>query len=145
MSDSFHRLDGAGQTMVWMALAGTMPRLLYWGDALPDTTDLGALAQACEPALPHGGLDVAEVVSWLPEPGRGFTDAPGLALRRGDRHLYTQFLLQAVVPVPCGWRFELEDADCGLGLELSVQMCPCTGVVSAGPVAGAPEPGGPLG
>jgi alpha-galactosidase len=131
MSDSFHRLDGAGQTMVWMALAGTMPRLLYWGDALPDTTDLGALAQACEPALPHGGLDVAEVVSWLPEPGRGFTDAPGLALRRGDRHLYTQFLLQAVVPVPCGWRFELEDADCGLGLELSVQMCPCTGVVSA--------------
>jgi alpha-galactosidase len=131
MSDSFHRLDGDGQTLVFMTPEGTMPRLLYWGESLPKGTDLTALAQACEPAIPHGGLDVAEVVSWLPEPGRGFTDCPGWALRRGERHLYTQLLLQQAVRLDAGWRFELEDTTCGVRLELSVTLCGATGVVSA--------------
>ena len=131
MSDSFHRLDGDGQTLVFMTPEGTMPRLLYWGESLPKGTDLTALAQACEPAIPHGGLDVAEVVSWLPEPGRGFTDCPGWALRRGERHLYTQLLLQQAVRLEAGWRFELEDTTCGVRLELSVTLCGATGVVGA--------------
>lgn len=131
MSDAFHRLDGDGQTLVWMTPSGTMPRLLYWGESLPAHTDLDALAQACEPAIPHGGLDVEEVVSWLPEPGRGFTDCPGWALRRGEHHLHTQVALQRAVQVEGGWRFELEDRLCGVRLELSVLLCGATGVVSA--------------
>lgn len=131
MSDSFHRIDGDGQTLVLMAPAGTMPRLLYWGESLPEGTDLAALAQAWEPAIPHGGLDVAEVVSWMPEPGRGFTDCPGWTLRRGERYLYTQLLLLQARRMDAGWKFELQDVNCGVRLELRVTLCCATGVVSA--------------
>ncbi|WP_133703967.1 alpha-galactosidase [Roseateles toxinivorans] len=108
-----------------------MPQLLYWGEPLPADCDLDALARSREPALPHGGLDVAELVSWLPEPGRGFTDSPGLAVRRGRRHLYTQFILQSAKRSHDGWDFELGDAAAGLGLSLRLGLHADSGVFSA--------------
>ena len=131
MSTPFYRLDAPDQTLVLMTPQGRMPQLLYWGDALPLACDLQSLAQALEPALPHGGLDVAEVVSWLPEPGRGFTDAPGLALRRGERQLYTHFNLSRAVSTDSGWIFELCDPAAGLDLTLSLRLHAGSGVFSA--------------
>ena len=78
------RLDGPHDTQVWLSEDARMPRMLYWGAGLPADEDLEALALALQAPIPQGGLDVAEVVSWLPEPGRGFTDGPGLELRRGS-------------------------------------------------------------
>lgn len=131
MTTPFYRLDTPDQTLVLMSPQGRMPQLLYWGAALPLACDLATLALALAPALPHGGLDVAEVVSWLPEPGRGFTDSPGLALRRGERHLYTLFSLHRAVPSDLGWTFELVDPACGLGLTLSLRLHVGSGVFSA--------------
>ena len=110
MDDACFRLDGSDTTQVWCSRAGAMPQLLYWGAPLEADEDLQALARATEPALPHGALDVAEVVSWLPETGRGFTDHPGLLPRRGEQFLYTQFALERSVRVDDrSWRFELSD------------------------------------
>jgi alpha-galactosidase len=131
LTTGFHRLDGDDQTQVWMTPRAGMPELLYWGDALPPACDLASLATALQPALPHGGLDVSESVSWLPEPGRGFTDAPGLAVRRGERSLYTQFRLQSAAPCADGLTFELCDPDAGLGLRLRLTLHAASGVVSA--------------
>lgn len=131
MSTQYHRLDDPDQTQVWMTPQAGMPQLLYWGERLPGDCDLQALDQALQPALPHGGLDAAERVTWLPEPGRGFTDTPGLALRRGARHLYTQFRLEAAQPAEDGWSFHLRDAGAALGLHLRLRLHAGSGVVSA--------------
>lgn len=131
MTPPFYRLDTPDQTLVLMTAQGCMPQLLYWGDALALDCDLQALARARAPALPHGGLDAAEIVSWLPEAGRGFTDAPGLALRRGERHLYTQFSLHRAEPSEHAWIFELGDAAAGLELSLSMRLHAGSGVFSA--------------
>ena len=117
--------------MVWVSRAKRLPMLLYWGETLPAEADLHQLAKALLQPLPHGGLDVAEEISWLPEPGRGFTDTPGLVLRRGERHLYTQFQLDTAVPVGAGWRFEASDAAAGLFLALHIGIDAATGVCSA--------------
>jgi alpha-galactosidase len=131
MSTVCFRLDAAGHSMVWVSHAQRLPSLLYWGEALARDADLQALAQALQQPLPHGGLDVAEEISWLPEPGRGFTDEPGLALRRAERHLYTQFQLDAAQRVGTGWCFDLSDAAAGLGLALHIGIDPLSGVCSA--------------
>lgn len=131
MSARFHRLDSTDQTQVWMTPLDRMPQLLYWGEPLPTHCDLESLRRACQPALPHGGLDVAETVSWLPEPGRGFTDAPGLAVRRGERHLYTQFTLQSAESREDSWLFELSDPQAGLALSLRLRLHAASGVFSA--------------
>ena len=131
MNTSFHRLDDHDQTQVWVSAEAGLPRLLYWGDPLPGDCDLHALEQALRPALPHGGLDVAEEVSWLPEPGRGFTDEPGLALRRGSRHLYTRFGLQAAQSTEAGWSFHLRDPGAALALQLHIELHGPSGVLSA--------------
>lgn len=131
MSTSFHRLDDHVQTQVWVSPEACMPELLYWGEPLPADCDLRALHQALRPALAHGGLDVDESVSWLPEPGRGFTDEPGLALRRGARHLYTRFRLESAQPGPGAWTFVLRDAAESLVLVLDIALHAGSGVLSA--------------
>lgn len=131
MTTRHHRLDSAHQTQVWTTPDGCMPELLYWGDPLPADTDLGALARALTPPLPHGGLDVPERVAWWPEPGRGFTDAPGLALRRGERHLYTALELQAATPEADGWCFDLHEPRAGLAVRLRLTLHAASGVISA--------------
>lgn len=108
-----------------------MPQLLYWGDPLAADCDLFALERALRPALPHGGLDVDESVSWLPEPGRGFTDEPGLVLRRGARHLYTRFRLESAQRADEGWTFQLRDPGAALALALHIELHAGSGVLSA--------------
>jgi alpha-galactosidase len=131
MKTRFHRLDSLEQTQVWVTPGSSMPALLYWGEPLPATCDLDMLALALQPALPHGGLDVPERVSWLPEPGRGFTDMPGLALRRAERHLYTQFQLLAAEQADDGWDFHLHDPLARLELLLRLRLHADSGVFSA--------------
>jgi alpha-galactosidase len=131
MKTRFYRLDSQDQTQVWFTPGGGMPALLYWGEPLPAACDMNMLALALQPAVPHGGLDVPERVSWLPEPGRGFTDMPGLALRRGERHLYTQFELLGAEASEEGWDFRLQDPAAQLELLLRLRLHADSGVFSA--------------
>lgn len=132
MTTRSFRLDGPHDTQVWLSQDAQMPRLLYWGAHLPADEDLAALALALQAPIPQGGLDVAETVSWLPEPGRGFTDLPGLELRRGDQRLYTAFTLARTQRLDSGWCFELTDADAALALALTITVHGPSGVYSAG-------------
>jgi alpha-galactosidase len=131
MSHAFFRIDSEKSTLVLLSTSKTMLRVLYWGEALAADADLQSLADSLEQPLPNGALDVAEVVSWLPEPGRGFTDFPGLQLRRGERFLYTQFELANATKTASGWQFELEEPVAGLALTLEIAVHHATGVLSA--------------
>lgn len=135
MDDACFRLDGFDTTQVWCARAGTMPQLLYWGAPLAADEDLQALVRAAEQPLPHGALDVAEWRSWLPEPGRGFSDHPGLLLRRGERLQHPQFVLnKSAQDSEHGWRFELSDRVSEVALVLTLQLDSASGVFSASTV-----------
>ena len=125
------RLDALGQTLVWCAHKGDMPLLLYIGETLPLDAELDTLVLATQLPLPHGALDVPERVTWLPEPGRGFTDMPGLLLRRGQQQIYTQFTLDAAQRLAEGWCFTLSDAAAALALTLNLSIDTDTGVCSA--------------
>lgn len=76
------------------------------------------------------------MVSWLPEPGRGFTDLPGLELRRGEHQVTTALVLQhasAITdPTGAGWCFECVDELAGLTLSLTLTLDAASGVCSAG-------------
>ncbi len=128
----YFRLDSADQSLVLACEEAMLPRLLCWGPRLPDGCDLAMLAAGLESPLPHGALDVAERVSWLPEAGRGFTDAPGLQLRRGERLLHTQFVLIEAAQNAGGWRFVCRDEGAALELELSIELDAASGVFTAG-------------
>lgn len=131
MNARYFRLDGDGVCQCWVSQGGAMPQLLYWGAPLPLDEDLYALARALEAPIPHGGLDVAECVTWLPEPGRGFTDLPGIELRQGEQRLWTAFTLQHTVRLADSWRFELIDAQLAATLSLVLRLDAETGVFSA--------------
>jgi alpha-galactosidase len=131
MSTNFFRLDGVQDTLVLYSEHSKLPRLLYWGSALPLKMDLAAMAMAAQRPVPHGGLDQEEEVSWLPEPGRGFTDVPGLIAQRGSCGLYTQLHIGVAKPSAHGWEFECADTLARITLVLSIDMDPANGVVSA--------------
>ena len=131
MHSRLFRIDAASDTQVWISRGRGLPALLYWGEPLDPAEDLQALAGALQAPLPQGALDVAEDVSWLPEPGRGFTDLPGLELRRGDRRVHTLFELHDAVHEDGGWRFECTEAAAGLSLTLRLALDVDSGVFSA--------------
>jgi alpha-galactosidase len=131
MNARLFRLDGARDSQWWVSDDGAMPRLLYWGAPLAADEDPWALARALEAPVPQGGLDVAERVSWLPEPGRGFTDLPGIELRRGEQRLVTQFVLREAARTPLGWCFQLDDAQAAVALTLHLALHATSGVFSA--------------
>ena len=132
MATNFYRLDGLHDTLVLHSENDRLPRLLYWGPVLPQSTCLASLAMAAQRPIPHGGLDQEEVVSWLPEPGRGFTDAPGLDLRRAARGLYTQLRIVEAGRVAQGWVINCADDQAQVHIVLRISMDPTTGVLSAG-------------
>ena len=123
-------------TQLWASFEQELPRLVHWGAALPVDADLAAIALATEAPIPQGGLDVAELVSWLPEPGRGFTDLPGFELRRGEHRVTTTLTLQEAASISSatgpGWHFECADEAAGIAIGLSLTLDTASGVCSAG-------------
>jgi alpha-galactosidase len=128
---AFYRLDADNATMVWMSVRAQILQLLYWSERLAHDVDLQSLALAAQPVLPHGGLDVPEVISWLPEAGRGFTDHPGIALQRNRCRLETQFEVTLATPLGDGWDIELHDAKGEVGLTLHLRVERASGVFTA--------------
>lgn len=128
---TFFRLDGKDDTLVLFSKQSTLPRLLYWGPNLPTDLDLDSLAAVAERPKPNGGLDVEEVVSWIPEPGRGFTDAPGIELRRGSTGIYTQFEISDAQRTETSWSITCRDLSAQVTLDLHITLDGATGILAA--------------
>ncbi len=78
-----HALHSATTTVV-LAVDESVPRILHWGERLPDDVDLDDLLGLADPAVPNGGLDHVVPVSLLPERARGWASAGGLDGHRDD-------------------------------------------------------------
>jgi alpha-galactosidase len=127
----FFRIDGDQSTMVLVSVASSLPAVMFWGDRIADDADVSMLFDALDQPLPHGGLDVAERITWLPEAGRGFTDSPGLVLRRDAHLLYTQFEGLCATRRPSGWSFRLRDEQARLEISLEISIDESSDVLSA--------------
>ncbi len=119
------RLDSDRDTLVLIATGGALPELAYWGPKLP----LG------EPNLfargvPHGMLDGGEVLSLLPEAGRGFLGHPGMAVHRRGRDFVTQFVLKSVEEAPGQLKLSCVDDIAAIGVEMEFALDAATGVLS---------------
>ena len=77
------RVDAAGQTLAF-ASDGGLPRVIYWGDRLPEAEDLAQLAAAGRHDLTGGMIDALPAVTLTPETGRSFPGQPGMVLAEAD-------------------------------------------------------------
>jgi alpha-galactosidase len=125
----FLRLDGGAETLLLQTRAGP-PRLVYWGERLPETLDEAALAILAERSLPHGMLDGGEVLDLFPEAGRGFTGHPAFECHRDDGGFVTQLTLVEVAQISDGVTIRLADGAAGVEAILTVEMDAETGVVA---------------
>ncbi|HLK24019.1 MAG TPA: alpha-galactosidase [Caulobacteraceae bacterium] len=123
------RLDGGGDTLVLLMGAGP-PRVAYWGAALADAVDEGALAALAERAVPHGMLDRGEVFDLYPEAGRGFTGHPALECHRPEGGFVTQLTLASAARTKAGAEIRMADAAGGLEVALTIEMDGETGVAA---------------
>lgn len=125
------RLDGGGETLVFLTTEAGAPRLVYWGPDLGPADPVPALARLSLRAIPHGMLDGGERLTWLPEAGQGFTGHPGLLAHRDGAELVTQMTLAASELAPGAASLALEDAAAGVRLTLTLALDAATGVLSS--------------
>jgi alpha-galactosidase len=116
----YERLDGGGTTLVMAIDTEDAPRLVYFGAALPNDTDLAALDAASAPLLRGSTPDRPPPhASILPIAGAGFMGEPGLkiatpifgwascACTRDDRSLSVTLTSDpAALTVTMDWRLD---------------------------------------
>lgn len=126
-----YRLDSPRDTLVLVSTAGALPEIWYFGPRIDDEVDLETLAVLLQRPLAHGGLDVEETVSLVPEAGRGFCGWPGISAHRQGMEANTQFELREAHDRNGRWFFICEDAIASLRLIIDIALDPETSVVSA--------------
>jgi alpha-galactosidase len=127
----YWRLEGAGQCLVLGAAAGQMPRVVYWGDPLPEAEDLATLDLMAARDVTGGMLDAHPPLSLCPEGGRAFPGQPGLLLRdAGGRVLHPRFAFEAAEEEAASLRLVSRDAALGLEHVAEIALDPVTGMLT---------------
>ncbi|HWA62275.1 MAG TPA: alpha-galactosidase [Caulobacteraceae bacterium] len=126
------RLDGGGETLVFLVPHSGAPRLAYWGPALPASPDpLPMLGTLADRGVPGGGLDEGEQLTWLPEAGQGFTGHPGLLAHRHGHELVTRFTVRGVAVEGGTATVTLGDDLAAADLVLTLALDAATGVLTS--------------
>ena len=134
------RLDGGGESLVFLTPAQGAPRLAYWAPTLVGVDSaLGALRDR---PLGGGMLDDGEALSWLPQAGEGFTGHPALIGHRSGAALVVQLETTHREMTPGAVRIRLADRRAGVELEIGLTLDPDTGVLASRTLVTnlAPEP-----
>ncbi|MFI4974132.1 MAG: alpha-galactosidase [Caulobacterales bacterium] len=131
VGDEMLRLDGGGDSLVFLTPSSGAPRMVYWGPVLGPNDAGDELAAFVEAPVRGGGLDDGEALSWFSEAGQGFTGHPALLAHRGGRELITQLTLAHAKPIELGAEIELADDAAGVALRLDLRVDPSTGVVAS--------------
>lgn len=125
------RLDGGGESLVFLTNEAGAPRLAYWGPDLGAGDPVPALARLSIRAVPHGMLDGGERLTWLPEAGQGFTGHPGLLAHRDGREVVSQMTLRDADLASGAATVILEDTAAGIEVTLSLALHTATGVLTS--------------
>jgi alpha-galactosidase len=129
--DKGFRLDGGGESLVFLVGSAGAPMLAYWGPDLGPADPIADLARLSDRAIPHGGLDEGEALNWLPEAGHGFTGHPGLIARRGETELVSQMSVRAVSLDGAAAWVRMSDELAGIEVTLGLMLDPATGVLTS--------------
>ncbi len=125
------RLDGGGETLVFLTPAQGGPRRAYWGPALGDADPVPALTALRDRPLGGGMLDDGEALTWLPQAGEGFTAHPALIGHRGGQALIVQLCEVGRDVSAHTATIRLADTLAGVELTLTLNLDAATGVVSS--------------
>ncbi len=125
------RLDGGGETLVFLTPASGAPRLAYWGPALAPGDPVAELTALAQRGVPGGSLDDGEALCWLPEAGQGFTGHPGLLAHRHGLELITQFAAVRIQAEGGTARITLSDALARVELDLRLALDGAAGVLTS--------------
>ena len=94
------RIDAPGQTIA-LAAGDGLPRVIWWGPALPEGEDLAELARAQTPDLTGGMLDRLPDLTLCPLPAADWQGQPGLVLAEADgRPLLPRLRFQSAQEAP---------------------------------------------
>ena len=121
------RLDGGGDTLVFLTASAGAPRLVYWGPALSAEADLAGLEQLDRRPIPPGGLDGGEALSWSPQAGEGFIGHPALIAHRDEAAV----IFQPHAATVGEGQVVLADTLAGVSLTLEMRLDADTGVLAA--------------
>jgi len=105
----FLRVDGKATTLVLSAAVGALPRIVYWGARLGDSTAPDMLAALLAPQFAMGGPTEPQLLSLSCETGLGLMVPPGLEVSRGGALLDLRLTVTAVEQT--GARIEIHCAD----------------------------------
>ncbi len=125
------RLDGGGETVIFLTSTEGAPRLGYWGPALAAADPAPALVALRDRPLGGGMLDDGEALTWLPQAGEGFTAHPALFGHRGDQALIVQLCEVGRDVSAHATTVRLADTLAGVELTLTLILDATTGVLSS--------------
>jgi alpha-galactosidase len=123
------RLDGGGDSLVFLMPEAGAPTLAYWGPALGPGDAVADLAALGQHARPGGGLDAGEALNWLPEAGQGFTGHPAILAHRDGCELITQLVIEDVAVTTTAARIALRDELAQIAVILDLTLDAATGIL----------------
>ena len=139
MSTRWYVLAAAGVAVVIDVADGRLPAIVHWGADLGELTAadvVGLMAAQAPPFAAPNAPDVPVRLAILPEEATGWAGHPGLSGSRAGRDWSPRWTLSGVEAEPSAsggetplvalgaarLRFAAEDADCGLGLVLEIEL-----------------------
>ena len=123
----FYRQDSKDQskTLVIACPQQGSPELLYFGDVLPEETDLSAVYMSQQAAIPQAMMDKPVPMSLLPEAGRGWLQTPAVEASAQDRPTWAAcWTLLDVEELESGFVIRLEDQVAQLSVSLAIGLLP---------------------
>ena len=126
----FFRLDGAATTLL-LAVHDGEPRVVHWGQRLPDGENADAVARALARPLARGGLDRDAGIPLFPDAGRGYGGRPASAVSRDGRDWNTRLVLASHEATDGALVLELADTAGGVALTLRLALDPSADMLTA--------------
>ena len=106
-----------------------LPEVVYWGEKLPETTDLALYFQANHRPVQQGSIDTDTVLSLCPEHARGLFSSPGLEGCRQGNHWSPEFTVEEVLEQNNRVVFSCRDPGAELKLSIHLTLNPVTSVL----------------
>ena len=116
-------------TSIVIKAGDRLPEMLYWGEKLPDGSDLERYFTANHRPVPQARIDTDTVLSLCPEHARGLFTSPGLEGSRQEGNWSVEFTVEEVQEQDNGVVFACRELRAGLKMTIHLTLNPVTHVL----------------
>ncbi len=131
MTDLGFRLDGGGDSLVFLTPGGGAPELAYWGPDLGAEDPRAALTALADRPTPPSQVDGGQRLSWLPQAGEGFSGWPALIAHRAGKMVTTALRIEHLEATATRAVVQLDDIRAAVALRLTLTLDAATGVLAS--------------